>query len=339
VKLKCIAVGVGAAILTVGPVVSLTQAVNAAEPSPAAQAASHREALLAQCAPPLQMPEAQALKLPIHVTRWGTKGPLVLLVHGGVQGKLGGGPLTFDKQEPLAKQGWRVVRVDRPGFGQSPSRGVDDQTAASVWVADMLGGGANLIGHSFGGTVSLLAAARRPAAVHSLVLVEAGAQPLLMDDPVAMNAPNVKADLANRAMMMLNARSPADYSRRLAHSLEPELTHGGIAGVLDSDPKQANQMGCALLRARSAPPEALRAAAAAVARAKIPVLVITGGWSPSTDAGGEALAKAIHGRHVIVRSPDQYVQSVNAPDFNRVVDAFMREAERARSAPRQGAKS
>ena len=68
----------------------------------------HRAALLAQCPPaPPRLPEAEAAKLPIHVAEWGTAGPEVLVVHGGVQGGLGGGPSTFAGQEALARQGWR----------------------------------------------------------------------------------------------------------------------------------------------------------------------------------------------------------------------------------------
>ena len=38
--------------------------------------------------------------------------------------------------------------VERPGFGQSPTCGVDDMAADAVWIAVMLGDGAHLIGHS-----------------------------------------------------------------------------------------------------------------------------------------------------------------------------------------------
>lgn len=64
-----------------------------------AELAKRREALIAQC-PPVPVPsEADAAKLPIHVTRWGTEGPRVVLIHGGVQGRLGGGPATFFGQQ------------------------------------------------------------------------------------------------------------------------------------------------------------------------------------------------------------------------------------------------
>ena len=76
--------------------------------------AEHRAALIAQCpavAAPLTASEVAAL--PIHVTERGASGPEVLLVHGGVQGGLGGGAGTFARQEVLALQGWRL-RHRRP---------------------------------------------------------------------------------------------------------------------------------------------------------------------------------------------------------------------------------
>lgn len=295
----------------------------------------HRAALLAQCAPaPPRLPEVEAAKLPIHVTEWGTAGPDVLVVHGGVQGGLGGGPSTFAKQEALAQRGWRLRLADRPGFGQSPSRGVDDMEADAVWIADMLGGGANLIGHSWGGGEALLAAARRPGAVRSLILIEPALQMLLMGDPSVEADPVLKADAMRWGGMLMAAQSPRDYALAFGRSLGA-VERGGNASstavaALEADPDLATRFGCSLLQARMAPVPALRQAAETVARARIPVLVVTGGWSPFFDAVGASAAKLMGGRHVIVRSPNHFVQLAGAEEFNAVADAFMREADQAR---------
>ncbi len=167
--LRTVAAGLAAFAIVCAPDALRAQPANGpaggpAMPAGAAKAMERRNALMAQCGPvPARLPEADAAKLPIHVTAWGSTGPAVLIVHGGVQGGLGGGPSTFAKQEPLAQQGWRLQVVDRPGFGQSQSRGVDDMQADAVWIADMLGDGANLIGHSWGGAEALLPAAPKPS--------------------------------------------------------------------------------------------------------------------------------------------------------------------------------
>jgi len=109
----------------------------------------------------------------IHVTRWGSSGPQVLMIHGGPQGGPGGGAQIFAAQRPLADRGWQLVLPDRPGHGQSPSRGPEDMEVDGKWAADMLGASSHLVGHSYGALVALVAAGLRPDAVRSLTLIEA----------------------------------------------------------------------------------------------------------------------------------------------------------------------
>lgn len=302
---------------------------------PAMKALEHRDALIAQCpSAAALLPEMEAAKHPIHVTAWGSAGPSVLIVHGGVQGGLGGGPSTFAKQEALAQQGWRLQVVDRPGFGQSGPRGLDDMQADAVWIADMLGGGAHLIGQSWGGAETLLAAARRPEAVWSLVLVEPAMQSLMIGDPAVERDPVLKADALRWAGLLMSAQTPRDYALGFAHSLGAVETGGNASdtavAALDADPQLAARYGCALLQARMAKPSAMVQAAQAIARAHVPVLVITGGWSPFFDAVGEKAAALTGGRHVVVRSANHFVQLSGAEEFNRTVDASMRDADKVR---------
>ncbi len=226
--------------------------------------------------------------------------------------------------------------VDRPGFGQSPTRGVDDMEADSVWIADKLGTGANLVAHSWGGAEALLAAARSPDAVKSLVLVEPALQTLLIGNPMVEQDPVLKADAGHFLGLLMSAHTPGDYGLSFAQSLGASNIGGGandVAATLKAHPQQATTLGCALLQARMASPVAVRQAAETVAKAGIPVLIITGGWSPFFDAVGEVAAKLTQGRHVIVRSPNHFVQLSSAEEFNKVVDAFMRQADAARATP------
>ncbi len=288
-------------------------------------------ALVAQC-PPWPTPSpAEADALPIHVTRWGDTGPVVLLIHGGVQGDVGGGPSSFARQKPISQDGFQLLLPDRPGFGQSPTRGPDNMENESVWIARMMDGGVNLIGHSWGGADALLAAARQPEKVRSLILIEPAMTQLIPADPELMKNPVLHQAVAERAQWLLAAKTPADFMRSFAAT----VTGAGkappaLAAVLN-DPQKATASGCALIEGKVATAAETRAAAATVAQAGIPVLVVTGGWSPARDMEGDIIAKLTHGRHVIVRSPSHFVQAANAAEFNKVAVDFMREADKTRN--------
>ena len=285
--------------------------------------------LAAQCPAPPSAPE-NAASLPIHVERVGSDGPTIIFVHGGVQTGAGGGPLSFAKQRVLAERGWQLGFVDRPGFGKSPSRGVDDMMADAVWVGDMLGEGAHLVGHSWGGAEAFLAAARRPEAVRSLILIEPALHVLALSHP--------ETDAASRAAIggllepLLTAQTPADYGRGFIHTAGVVGSSTFDAGNADDnagtvDDAMAERFGCALLQARMAPPPALQHAAQAVAAAKIPTLIITGGWNPAFDAIGQVVARLTNGRFATVRAPNHFPQMENPEALNDLLDAFAREAE------------
>jgi pimeloyl-ACP methyl ester carboxylesterase len=282
----------------------------------------HRAALAAMCTPPKTPSPNEAATLPIHITKWGEIGPRVWMIHGGVQGGLGGGPATFREQKDLEGQGWRLLVPDRPGFGESPTRGPDDMEGDAAWLSEALQDGDHLIGHSFGGAVALLAAARRPSAVRSLILVEPALMALLFGSKEMRANKDVRADLLRMGEAWLSARSPAEYGLALARDLGG-VPHRAVDGMIP-DERVAGTIGCAFLQARLANANVLRKAAKAVADAGVPVLVVTGGWSPTFEAVGAIAAKLTSGRQTIIRSPNHFVQLVAAKAFNTTADQFMR---------------
>jgi len=82
--------------------------------------------------------------------------------------------------EPLAAAGFRVIAPDAPGFGTSPELPADeygvDRLAALMWdVADAVGVERVVVGgHSWGGTIGVIAVAARPERTQALVLFDSG---------------------------------------------------------------------------------------------------------------------------------------------------------------------
>jgi pimeloyl-ACP methyl ester carboxylesterase len=278
----------------------------------------HREALLSQCPAMPVTSGVEIASLPIHLTRWGHSGSRVVIIHGGVQGNLGGGPNTFVKQQVLSEQGWQLILPDRPGFGKSPSRGPDDMEADAVWISDMLDD-VVLVGHSFGGAEALLAAARRPDGVRALILVEPALHMLLPRSEVLAKNQVARNAFLSFGEAALAASDPDTYGLTFLRSLGPDPR----IAALEKNREQAAFLGCALLRARMASPQTMRSAAETVAAAKIPVLVISGGYSHIFDAIGELAATMMHGEHVVVPSINHYPHLTNPEEFNATVLKFV----------------
>src|SRR5688572_13456873 len=114
----------------------------------------------------------------LFVESWG-HGTTAVLVHGS----LATGTDEWQEQRPLADEGFRLVVFDRRGYGQSPAAEGEDFVRDGDDIAQLMGEGAHLVGHSYGGLGVMFAAARRPEATLSLTLLEPAAFALGRDDP------------------------------------------------------------------------------------------------------------------------------------------------------------
>jgi pimeloyl-ACP methyl ester carboxylesterase len=151
---------------------------------------------------------------PVHVTVWdertGQSGETAVLVHG----TLTWGPLCFVKQRELAAR-HRLVVMDRRGFGCSPD--LDNEEYTSDYAVDakdvveLLGDGAHLVGHSYGGVVAMLACAARPDLVMSLALIEPAAHMAAVDEDLVAEA----IQQARAFMAQAKRRGPEEYLEQI----------------------------------------------------------------------------------------------------------------------------
>jgi pimeloyl-ACP methyl ester carboxylesterase len=250
------------------------------------------------------VPDGQLAAADLDVERIGS-GPPVLLVHGSIvdAGR------TWRLQRELAER-WTLLIPNRPGFGSSPPLARGDFDLEAPLIAELLGDGAHLIGHSYGAVIALLAAAIRPQAVHSLIVSEPGLLTLAAGDPVA-DAMITHGEQMYRAGPTM---APAEFLRQFragvhsAHEtpdvLPDWLEHG------------------ATLAANERPPWEAEPPLAELAGAPFGKLVISGGHSPVFEAVCDNLAEAIGAERRILPGRQHTIPTLGAT-YNGCIEEFM----------------
>jgi pimeloyl-ACP methyl ester carboxylesterase len=221
----------------------------------------------------------------------------IVLVHGSVIGGRG----TWAAQRPLAAR-FELLVLDRPGFPPNPPvERIDFETDAPL-VAELLEPGDHLVGHSYGGIVSLLAAASRPDVLRSLTVIEPPCT------RVAAGVPEVDAFARAGMELYATARSgdPDEYLRRFLAAvgsqfdppspLPPELEQGARNLAVERGPWEAD------------------IPLAALAGTPFPKLVVSGAHLDAYDVICDALERELRAERVVLPGYGHAVQ--RHPDFN-----------------------
>src|SRR5438105_11500879 len=240
----------------------------------------------------------------VHVETVGS-GPRVVLVHGSI----GGGWTTWWAQRPLAER-FTIVVPDRPGTPPNPPVDHVDFEEQAPLVAELLEDGAHLVGHSYGGVISLYATALRPDAVRSLTLIEPPAFAVALDHPaVAALAQELRA-LWDQADSMEPAAFLSEFSiriigRRIPATMElpPDVEQGVRTLMVERLPSEADP-----------PLEEL-------AQMPFPKLVVSGGHSEAFDAVCAVLAERLGAERAEL--PGAAHNAQQAPGFNELLAGFL----------------
>ena len=209
----------------------------------------------------------------------------IVLVHGSVVG----GRATWREQRRAGVEGAELVVLERPGFAPGPLEDVDFDDHAD-WLVERLVPGDHLVGHSYGGVVCLLAAARaRPrGTLASLTVIEPPCTRVALDDPV------VAAFARGGAALYASARD-----------LEPEAFLRTFLAAVGSDwdppsplPPELEQGVEALMRERG--PWEAEIPLAELASLSLPTLVVSCDHSRAYEAICDVLERELNAERVVI---------------------------------------
>jgi pimeloyl-ACP methyl ester carboxylesterase len=190
----------------------------------------------------------------------------VVLIHGSVGNAEAWAPVL-----PVLEQQFEAVAPNRGGYPPGPLLARIDFEEQAEELAPLLGEGAHLVGHSYGGVIALLIAAAHPALVRSLAVSEPPAFGLArgnpeVDDLVARlsehfeHGPREPRTFAEGFLAAVGSAVP------LPEQLPPQLEQGIRASMAERPPWEAE-----------IPLEVLAAT-------PFPKLVISGAHHPAFDA-------------------------------------------------------
>lgn len=245
----------------------------------------------------------------INVTRWG-QGPPVLLVHGSVTS----GVDTWDAQRPLGER-WSLLVVDRRGYFPNPPAEAEDFEVDACDVAQLLTEPMHLVGHSYGGVVALLAAARRPHMVRSLTVNEPPAFGICLNDAAVAEFVRGIADFWQHG-----PSDPGEFLRAFVAQV------GGGVSLPDPLPPPLVQ-NAHMLRNERSPVEAdipLRE----LRSAKFPKLVVSGGHNKAFDSVCGTLERELQAQRAVVPGQGHSVQRTGHA-YNEVLASFLKAVEEA----------
>jgi pimeloyl-ACP methyl ester carboxylesterase len=209
--------------------------------------------------------------------------PRLVLVHGSVVG----GRATWREQRRSITDEAELVVLERPGFELGSTERVDFEEHGA-WVAEWIQPGDHVVGHSYGGVISLLATARAGERVASLTVIEPPCTSVALDDPAVAAFARGGAELWSDGPR----HNPEAFLRAFLVAvgsdfdppspLPPELEQGARALVAERGPWEAQ-----------IPLDDLAALA-------IPTLVVSGAHHAAFDAICDVLERRLDAERLVI---------------------------------------
>jgi pimeloyl-ACP methyl ester carboxylesterase len=232
----------------------------------------------------------------------------LVLVHGSVVN----GAVTWAAQEPLAER-FELVVPNRRGFPPGPEVARIDFEDEAAWLESLLEPAAHLVGHSYGGVIALLAAARRPELVRSLTVVE---PPCLA---VARGHPVVDAYEASSERLWSGSRDPETFLRAFLEAVGAPVPPGRFSPAL--------LQGARMLMLERHPWEA-EIPLDELAAAPFRKLVVSGAHSEPFDIVCDVLEDRLGAERAVLPGAGHSVQRLGEP-FNALLTSFVEREDHA----------
>lgn len=231
--------------------------------------------------------------------------------------------LTWSAQGPLGDR-FEVVAPNRRGFPPGPDVERIDFEDEALWFEQFLEppasrrrqrAGSHLVGHSYGGVIALLAAARRPELVRSLTVVEPPAF------AVARGVPAVEDFVARMERHWDEGpREPGEFLRGFLALVGASVPPGAFTPEL--------LQGARMLMIERSPSEA-QIPLDELAGAPFPTLVVSGGHDGAFEAVCDVLQESLGAERAVLPGAGHSVQRLGDP-FNELLAAFVERTEASR---------
>jgi len=234
--------------------------------------------------------------------------PRIVFVHGSV---MGGRP-TWSGQRSLG-QHFEIEVIERPGFPPHPDVDHVDFEEHAALLAAVLPAEVHLVGHSYGGLISLLAAAVVPGRVRSLTVIEPPATGIAAGNPAA--------DTFTREGIDWWQTGPTDDPEAFLRGF---LTYVGSDYVPPTPLSDRLAQGARTLIVERGPWEA-EIPFEELAAAPFPTLVVSGAHHAAFDAVCDVLVARLGAERLVLPGYGHTVQQ--HPEFNERLAAFVLRAE------------
>jgi pimeloyl-ACP methyl ester carboxylesterase len=182
----------------------------------------------------------------------------------------------------------------------------------AVWLEQFIEPGTHLVGHSYGGVISLLAAARYPEQLRSLTVIE---PPCL---GVARGVPEVDEFIArSEELWQSGPRDPEEFLLAFLNAVGSSLPRSAVSPALLQGART-------LMVERN--PWTAEIPLDALARTPFPKLVVSGAHHPAFDAVCDVLEQSLGAERAVLPGAGHSVQRLGET-FNELLADFVERAE------------